>query len=134
VDAQVGIIIAITTLAVGLLTTAVKLTWNVRSIDKDIREDLREYMDAQFENLHRDIKDTERGSLDRAETLRLETGEMGSALRTKIHEVEVYLRDKYVPKESFDFVVNRMENLIDRMTEKLENKIDKAVERFQRPQ
>lgn len=133
-EAQIGLYIAIGGLALTVIGTAVKLTWNARSLDKEIREDLREYMDAQIDNLQRDIKSTERGSLERADTLRHETGEMGAALRTKIHDVEMFTRDTFVRKDSFELVIGRIEKSIEKMTDKLEDKIDKAVERFQRPQ
>lgn len=132
-ESQIGLYIAIVGLALTVVGTAVKLTWNARSLDKEIRDDLREYMDAQIDNLQRDVKTVENGSLERAEMLGRETGEMGAALRTKIHEIEVYTRDTFVRKDSFEQVISRMEKSLEKMTDKLEEKLDKAIERFQRP-
>jgi len=123
---EIGPYVALATFALAVIAYAVKLTWQVRSIDKEARD----YMDAQIDNVQVDIKAVERGSVDRADTLRHETGEMGSALRTKIHEIEVYTRDTFVRKDSFELVVGRIEKSIEKMTDKLEDKIDKAVERF----
>lgn len=125
---SIGPYIAVATLALGVIGYAVKLTWQVRSIENEFRE----HMDAQFDNVHRDVKTVERGSIERADILRQETGEMGAALRTKVHEVEVFTRDTFVRKDSFELVISRMEKSIEKMTDKLEEKIDKVIERFQK--
>lgn len=126
--AEVGPYIALGTFALLVIAYAVKLTWTVRSIEKEVRED----MDAQIDNMKRDVKAVERGSIDRAETLRHETGEMGAALRTKIHDVEMWTRDTFVRKDSFDMVIGRLEKSIDKLGDKIEEKLDRLVERFQK--
>ena len=87
-----------------------------------------------MENLQHNISDVASSGITRADTIRHETGEMGAALRTKIHEIEVFARDTFVRKESFELVVGRIEKSIEKMTDKLEEKIDKAIERLQRHQ
>jgi hypothetical protein len=82
-------------------------------------------MDAQIDNVQRDIKTMERDSLARAETLRHETGEMGSAIRQKIHDVEMFTRDTFVRKDTFEAVMTRIEKSIDKLGDRLEEKIDK---------
>ena len=114
----------------GIIAYAVKLTWKVR----DIENDLRESLDAQVENLMRDVIRIERDSQGRAETLRHETGEVGAALRTKVHEVEVWTRDTFVRKDSFEMVIGRLEKSIEKLGDKIEDKMERIVERIQHRQ
>jgi hypothetical protein len=86
-------------------------------------------MEAKFENMTRDAKTFERDSISRGETMRYETGEVGAALRQKIHEVEVFSRDTFVNKPTFETVINRIENSIEKLGDRLETKIDRALAR-----
>lgn len=126
--ADIGIYITVGTLFLAILAYAVKLTWQVSRIEKEQRD----YMDAQVENLQCDIGEVKAGGADRAEAIRHETGEMGSALRQKIHEIEVWSRDSFVRKDSFEQVISRIEKSLEKMTDKLEDKLDKAIARFER--
>lgn len=119
--ADVGIYIGIGTFAMAVVGYAIKLTWQVGRIEQEVRDD----MDAQIDNVQRDIKTMERDSLARAETLRHETGEMGSAIRQKIHDVEMFTRDTFVRKDTFEAVMTRIEKSIDKLGDRLEEKIDK---------
>lgn len=126
--AEAGIYISIGT-ALAVIAYAVKLTWQASRIEKEQRE----YTDAQIDNLRRDMISVERGSVERADTLRHETGEMGAALRTKIHDVEMWTRDTFVRKDSFEMVIGRLEKSIDKLGDKIEEKLDRLTERFQKP-
>ena len=119
--ADVGIYIGIGTFAMAVVGYAIKLTWQVSRVEQEVRDD----MDAQIDNVQRDIKTMERDSLARAETLRHETGEMGSAIRQKIHDVEMFTRDTFVRKDTFEAVMTRIEKSIDKLGDRLEEKIDK---------
>ncbi|MCC8946022.1 hypothetical protein H8A97_13155 [Bradyrhizobium sp. Arg62] len=134
-----GIYLTVGTI-VSVIVIVAGAVWKVSRIEKELDErmdkqvdDLRSEMDAQIDNVQRDHKGLERDSIGRSETLRHETGEMGAALRTKIHEVEMFVRDRFVSKESFELVVGRIEKSIERMGDKLEERIEKALERLQRP-
>lgn len=107
---------------------AVKLTWQVTRIEREQQV----YTDAQVDNLRGDMVAAERESSDRVDTLRREAGEMGAALRTKIHDVETWNRDTFVRKESFELVIGRIEKSFEKMTDKLEEKFEKMVERIER--
>ena len=107
---------------------AIKLTWQVTRIEREQQV----YTDAQVDNLRGDMVAAERESSDRVDTLRREAGEMGAALRTKIHEVETWNRDTFVRKESFELVIGRIEKSFEKMTDKLEEKFEKMVERIER--
>lgn len=126
---NIGTIVAL----VGAVAAGVTKFWAVeRAIDDraaERDEELRTEMEAKFDNLTRDMKTIERDSLARVDTTRHETGEVGAALRQKIHEVEVFSRDTFVSKGSFETVVNRIENSIDKLGDRLETKIDRALGR-----
>lgn len=92
-------------------------------------QELREEMEAKFENVSRDIASIERGNTDRLETSRHETGEMGAALRQKIHDVEVFSRDRFVARETFDAAIMRIERSIEKLGDRLEIKIDRLPTR-----
>lgn len=113
--------------AVAAIAYAVKLTWKVSRIEKEIRDDL----DAQIDNVSRDVVKIERAGMERAETLRHEFGETGAALRTKIHEVETWNRDTFVRRESFEMVIGRLEKSIEKLGDKIETRIERMFERIQ---
>lgn len=129
----VAMIVSVATIVGGAV-------WKVSRVEKELGErmdeqvdELREEMNAQIDNVQRDHKNLEKDSIGRAETLRHESGETGHAIRQKIHEVEMFVRDRFVSKESFELVVGRIEKSIERMGDKLEERIEKAIERLQRP-
>lgn len=122
---EYGIYIGLASLALAIVAHAVRVTWQVSRIDKEIRE----YNDAQVDNLARDITKLERAGMERAETLRHEFGETGTALRTKIHEVETWNRDTFVRKDSFEMVISRIEKTMEKAVDKIENRIEQMFER-----
>lgn len=113
--------------AISAIAYAVKLTWKVRGIEREIRDD----MDAQIDNLQRDIVKLQSAGMERADTLRHEFGETGAAIRQKIHDVETWNRDTFVRKESFELVVNRIEKSMEKLGDRFEEKLDRLVERIQ---
>jgi hypothetical protein len=121
---ELGVYIAIGTFALTTIGYAIKLTWQVRNIEREISDDF----DAHIENLQRDVVRLDREALSRAETMRHETGEMGSAIRQKLHEIEVYSRDTFVRKDSFDQAVTRLEKTFEKGFDKLEVAIDRLRE------
>lgn len=127
--ADVGIYATIGTLGLAIVGYSVRLTWQVAKIEKEQRE----YTNAQIDNLQRDFNEMTAAGSVRAETIRHESGEMGSAIRQKIHEVEMFTRDKFVSKESFELVVNRIEKSMEKLGDRVEEKLDKFWERAQRP-
>ena len=109
--------------ALSVIGYAIKLTWQASRVEKSMREDF-----------HREIGRLENDARSRGDTYRNEFGETCAAIRQKLHDVEVFTRDNFVSKDSFEAVVGRFERTLEKMTERLETKFDKAVEHFhQRP-
>jgi septal ring factor EnvC (AmiA/AmiB activator) len=123
---EYGFYVGIASVFLALIAHAVKVTWQVRGMEADIRAD----MNAEIDNVQRDITRLERAGADRGETLRHEFGETGNALRTKIHEVETWNRDTFVRKDSFEMVIGRLEKSIDKLGDKIEERLDKMIERI----
>lgn len=120
-----GIYINIGT-TVAVIVYIIRGTWHARGIETSIRE----YLDAQIDNMQRDIAKLERSGMETADTLRREFGETGQALRTKIHEVEMWNRDTFVRKDSFEMVISRIEKTMEKGFDKIDSRIETALERF----
>lgn len=123
--ADYGIYLSFGTL-VALVFGTGGIVWKFSRIEKENRE----WAEALIDNLRRDTLQLEREGVGRAEALRQETGEVGHALRSKIHEVETWNRDTFVRKDSFNMVISRIEGALEKMGDRLESKIDKAVDRL----
>ena len=109
--------------AVAVLGLVARGAWQVAQREKRLREDFRQ-----------EVSRLEQDARDRGDTYRNEFGETCAAIRQKIHDFEVFSRDHFVSKDSFEAVVGRIERSFEKMTERLEGKLEKAVEIFhQRP-
>jgi hypothetical protein len=114
--------------AVVVIAHIIRATWNARGLVSEMRE----HIDAQLDNLQRDVTKLEKTGMERAETLRHEFGETGQALRTKIHEMETWNRDNFVRTDVFDSVVNRIEKSMEKGFDKIDKHIENAFQRFQK--
>jgi hypothetical protein len=124
---EIGIYLGLATFILGLIAHAMKLTFQLTRVEKELRDE----MDAQVDNLQRDVVSLQTAGLERAETIRHEFGETASAIRQKIHDVETWNRDTFVRKESFEMVVSRIEKSIEKWGDRFDEKLDKLVERIQ---
>lgn len=116
--------VGMATLALAFIVHVIRATWRISRIERDNRE----YIDAQIDNLQRDIVNLEKAGMARADTLRHEFGETGAALRVKIHEVETWNRDTFVRKDSFEMVISRIEKSMEKAWDRFEEKLDKIAE------
>jgi hypothetical protein len=124
---EYGIYGAVATVAIGIIVHAIRATWALSRVEKE----LKDYFDAQIDNVLRDVVKLERAGAERAETLRHEFGETGAALRTKIHEVETWNRDTFVRKESFEMVIGRVEKSMEKAVDKIEKRLETMFEKLQ---
>lgn len=117
------IYLAIVAFILGLLAHAIKLTWRISQMELDIREDV----DANVDNIQRDVRKLE---AETVEAHRREVGETVSAIRQKIHDVETWNRDTFVRKETFEQVIGRIEKSLDKLGDRFEEKMDRLIERL----
>lgn len=106
-------------MALGAVATVAGTAWRVRSLLSQTETAILDKMNSH------EIEDQKRfAAVDRtisaasAKTLH-DAGEMGSALRQHMHEAEMWGRDNYLRKETFNLVVGRMEKVTDRLEENL---------------
>jgi hypothetical protein len=53
-------------------------------------------------------------------------------LSAKIYQVEIWARDEFVRKSSFELAITRMEKSMENMANKVETAVEKMSERFER--
>lgn len=112
---------------IAVVGYAVKLTWKFRDLEKEMRED----SDDKIKSIKADYDKAVREHMNDLDTMRHEFGETVAAVRTKIHDVEMWNRDTFVRKDSFEMVIGRLEKSIEKLGDKIEDRIDKMVERIQ---
>lgn len=125
---EYGIYGTIASLFLAIIAHAVRVTWALSRVEKE----LRDYFNAQIDNMARDVLNLERIGMDRAETLRHEFGETGQAIRTKIHEVETWNRDTFVRKDSFEMVISRLEKSMEKLGDRFEEKLDRMLAKIEK--
>lgn len=109
-------LISVAQLVITIVTLAVHGTRKLAASEQAIQRSLvssRKELDSHIDGLRREV----------AETL--------TAMRQKIQEVELYIRDNYVRRDSFSEVTKRISNEVEAavgrvelQVAKLENKID----------
>lgn len=114
----------------GLFVTVIGFTIRTTRAISEENSELRSDMDAQVENLQRDVSRLEREAMARGDTYRQEFGETAAALRTKIHEIEVFSRDHFISKDTFVQTIGRIEKMFESFGDRLEKRFDKIDERF----
>jgi len=110
-------LIAAISLLLNVIVAAVGLTWGIAKIRETVRDEIEE---------HKVIVE------GKIESLRSNTGEMGAALRSKITEVELFMRDTFVRRDSFNTFASAIaDNIkiqfdkVDRRLERMESKLDR---------
>jgi predicted PurR-regulated permease PerM len=53
-----------------------------------------------------------------------------SDLREKVYQIEIWARDEFVRKGSFEIVINRMEKSIEKIGDKIDAKFDDLTKRI----
>ena len=123
--------------ALAAVGYAIKITWQISRIEQKVRADaatgdkeLGESMDAQIDNLQRDIVRFHRSGMEKSDVIIREFGETASAIRQKLHDVEVFSRDHFISKDTFSATVGRIEKMFENFGDRLEKRFDKIDERF----
>lgn len=110
-------ILAAVALLLNVLIAIIGLTWGISKIKDAVRDEIEENrvrMEAKIEDADREIA-----------SVSLRAGEIGMAIRTKINEVELHLRDHYVRRDSFDRVINMITDSIKVLGDKIEHRLER---------
>lgn len=124
--ADYGVYIAAAMLFLTIIGAVVKVTLHISGVEKSVMD----HTNANVENLERDMKEVQSDAGRRIESLAQQTGEMGNALRTKMHEIEVFTRDHFVTRDSFASTMDRFEKSLDTLGDRIEKRLDKFAERM----
>lgn len=111
--------IALCAFVLNFVSILIGLTWGVAKIKTEVNSQSR----ADFDEIKKLMSESELSIEQR-------TGEMGSALREKITQVELYVRDTYVRQKDFESMFKMINDRFDRIQDSLDRlntKIDKQA-------
>lgn len=106
---EITVAIAIFSAVANLLMLAIGGTWKLSRVETSIKDEIHN----QRSELDNDIEDVRRYA-----------GEAVAALRQKVTEVEFYVRDNYVKKESFNEATARLATELRSFGDKLEERLN----------
>lgn len=100
---------------------------------------MNEHADAHFQNVQHDIHQLEltlaksrSENVSGDDIIRREFGEVAHAIRAKVHDLELHVRDNFVSKPTFEAAVNRIERSVETGIKDIKQAMDKTVERIER--
>lgn len=102
--------IAIVSLVFNIIVASVGLTWGIGRVRDAVRDEVEEHK-----------RETD-GKID---SLRLGINEMGTAIRSKITDVELHMRDNYVRRDTFSRFMDSISEVIRLSLEKIEKRLDR---------
>lgn len=119
---------AAATLAWTVLASIVALTWGVSQVagrvERLMRADFEKFRKAIYEKV--DAIEASIGDNELAMERRM--GEVAGALRTKITEVELYMRDNFVRNKEMDALLKLINDRLDRIQSGLDRVVDKMFQ------
>lgn len=102
---------------VNVIVLLVGGTWKLSRVEKAIKEDIskhQQYTDSEFAKVRREF------------------GETVAAVRQKLHEVELWSRDHFVLRPSFDLALAGVTKAIENMDEKIELRLARMETKIER--
>lgn len=114
----IGNVIEISVIVGGGLWTLITMRFNLRMLRHDLKNmELRQQVISDL------AKEQHRAFEDNVDRLRSEIGEIGRGLRQKITEVEIYVRDTFVRKETFAPVMTKLETDLKTVGDKIDARL-----------
>jgi hypothetical protein len=105
------------TIFLTALTLAVGATWGISRSEKSLKEEdakLHKYTDEELAKVRREF------------------GETATAIRHKLHEIELWSRDHFVLRPSFDVALGHVTHAIQQMEEKIEVRLTRMETKIER--
>lgn len=106
--------VSIASLIVSTIAIIIAGVWKLGSV----RDELKDVINANRQELEKKLD-------EETDTVRHEFGETISALREKLTQVELYIRDNYVSKNSFNTVLERILAELKSVSDRFENRFIK---------
>lgn len=123
-----GVLVSVLSVALNLIVMLVGgARWSAK-IESSIREAVaqeRKEIDAELISIRREL-------VDQSSQSRREFGELGHALREKIREVELHIRDNFVRKETFTEVMRNTSDQLKNMGDRVETRLMRIETKFDR--
>lgn len=130
---------ALIVLVITLIGSTVKTVLFVTKMKEDLLAALTSQVDALVAKLaaqdlahHARVAQMERDHHEELAALRREFGTVGEAIRQKVNQFEIWSRDEFVRKGSFEIVIARMEKSNETLGDKIEKRLDKMAERIEK--
>lgn len=109
-SADLSLYIALAAFGVNMIGTIVGVTWKLSRVELSLRAAITDERRDIDENMERKTR---------------EYGETAAALRTKIHEVEVYMRDTFVRRDGFYKVKDELSAEMRGIAQQLNQRLDR---------
>ena len=103
---------------IGGIAFFLQLRYEHRVLRHDFRniEQRQKILDEKFEALEREIRED-------MDTNRHQNGETIAAIRSKVNEVELFVRDNFVRKDTFNVVMLRLESDVKGIGDRIETRL-----------
>lgn len=116
-----GTLIAGGALLFTILCAAVSLTWRISRLELSLRKEIRsshDEVDIKHATAAREYEERNEQNIKMF-------GESSAALRQKIHEVELWMRDTFVRRDGYYKVQEAMENSIKALGDKIDIRLER---------
>lgn len=116
-----GTLIAGGALLFTILCAAVSLTWRISRLELSLRKEIRsshDEVDIKHATAAQEYKERNEQNIKMF-------GESSAALRQKIHEVELWMRDTFVRRDGYYKVQEAMENSIKALGDKIDIRLER---------
>lgn len=118
---DLSLYIALAAFAVNMIGTIVGVTWKLSRVELSLRQAITIERREIDEHMERQLGEID----DRLERQSREFGETASALRQKVHEVEVWARDTFVRRDGFYKVKDELSAEIKGVAAQIYQRLDK---------
>lgn len=132
------IAIAAGSLEAVILTSAIGVVWKLTRTEVDLRGEfnkrIAEIHAAAAEmrgEFNKQIAEIHAASAEKVAEIRAEHTREIAALTAKVYQIEIWARDEFVRKGSFELVVARLEKSMDLLAAKVEGSVDKMATRIE---
>lgn len=115
-----SLIVAIGSLEIVILSSAIGVVWKLTRTEVSLRSEFNKEVAAIRADAAREVA-----------SIRAEAVAELAAVNAKVYKIEIWARDEFVRKGSFDMVVARLEKSMELLGTKVETAVDKMATRIE---